>query len=134
MNRSGDLQIKSLLDGGMRNRGVARYRGLNCKHVQVTAKGHIETPPNSIYICVQTMQSRMEVAAVVQHTLYCGENEMDDKKIEIFEEDTMVGHIYTVPMRPGRIIVLEKVAAICSNRDRVSNSHHNMQKELKSIQ
>src|SRR5690606_13224568 len=58
-NWAGDVRIRSGLDGSVRNTGVARYRQLANRHIQVVGRGRVV--PEGIYLIARTTQSRFEV-------------------------------------------------------------------------
>ena len=59
-NWSGRIELRSALDGTVTNQGVARYRKLNSQHLEP-----LQMAPEAeegIYLLVQTVQSRIEMA------------------------------------------------------------------------
>lgn len=59
-NWSGQVIVRTALDGAVKNAGVARYRKLNNKHLTVLSMETFEE--NSISLLVQTNQSRLYMA------------------------------------------------------------------------
>src|SRR5688572_12575846 len=59
-NWSGALRVRSELDGSVINTGVARYRELANRHLDVLACSPVA--PEGVHLLVQTNQSRVQVA------------------------------------------------------------------------
>jgi trehalose/maltose hydrolase-like predicted phosphorylase len=59
-NYAGSIVIRSGLDGSVENKGIARYRQLNSKHLKTCSRGAFEK--NGIYLSVKTSQSKIKIA------------------------------------------------------------------------
>ncbi|MCB0943484.1 MAG: haloacid dehalogenase, partial [Mycobacterium sp.] len=69
---SGTIEFLSMIDGDVRNSGVARYRAFSDDHLAVTTN-HELSPDSSVLVC-QTLQSRIPVAVAARTTLWRGES------------------------------------------------------------
>ncbi len=69
-NWSGELVLRSGLDGSVRNEGVARYRQLANRHLELAHRAPVA--PEGIYLKVRTSQSRIEVAMAARTRLSVG--------------------------------------------------------------
>lgn len=114
-NWSGNVTLKSLLDGSVINAGVARYRGLNSKHLNVIGSGKVND--NSIFIHVETTQSHIRLAEVARHTLYIDNQPIEVSPIVSTTNET-ISNEFNFEIKPGQTFSIEKVVAIYSSRDR----------------
>jgi len=67
LNWSGRLEIRSGLDGGVTNWGVARYRELRGDHIEAIGAGATDDGP--IFLHARTKQSRFEVSLAARTRL-----------------------------------------------------------------
>jgi alpha,alpha-trehalase len=112
---SGDIHIRSMLDGTVRNTGVERYRQLNPRHLQIVNKGTVA--PEGVYLLVKTSQSRMEVAQAARTRLFKPNGEAH-VHTETVVDDTHVGQILSTRAVEGETITVEKVVAVHTSRDK----------------
>jgi len=66
LNYSGEIEIKSEIDGSIINDGVARYRDLNQKHLKAIDQG---TDEKIAWLLVKTVQSGIEIAQATKHSI-----------------------------------------------------------------
>jgi trehalose/maltose hydrolase-like predicted phosphorylase len=59
-NYCGDITIGSCLDGDIKNAGVARYSGLNSRHLAVVSSGRVK--PDIVHLTVRTVQSGIKIS------------------------------------------------------------------------
>jgi alpha,alpha-trehalase len=112
---SGRIHIRSMLDGAVKNTGVARYRQLNPNHVIVINKGTVA--PEGVYLLAKTTQSRLEVAEAARTRVF----NPDPKafvQVNTVVEDAEVGQLFTTEVEQGQTITVEKVVALHTARDR----------------
>ena len=69
-NWSGQIEIRSALDGRVVNAGVERYKNLNSKHLKPIETGAIGE--DSIYLKVQTTQSEIQMAQAARTEIFLG--------------------------------------------------------------
>ncbi|MVU78314.1 trehalose-phosphatase [Nocardia sp. ET3-3] len=113
-NWAGTVVFRSLVDGAVRNSGVARYRDLSGVHLEQV--GTRELSAESVLMVVRTGQSRIPVATAARGTLH-----RDGVKLcpatELVESAGAIGHDHGVALAEGDTVVLEKIAAVVTGRD-----------------
>jgi trehalose/maltose hydrolase-like predicted phosphorylase len=67
VNYSGEIQIKSGIDGKLTNQGVERYKALASNHLEQLKEG---VDGELIYVLVKTNQSGHEIAAAAKHRVF----------------------------------------------------------------
>lgn len=113
-NWSGTLEIRSGIDGTVRNTGVARYAGLGDQHLNVLCTD-VE---NDEVICLQTEtnQSHIRIAVAARTRLF-----RDGHRLELAPtpEQTpgQVAMRFAVEVRQGAELLVEKVVALFTSRD-----------------
>jgi len=111
----GPIEIRSGLDGGVVNDGVARYRELEGRHLDVLAAERIG--PDRILVHTRTRQSRLEVAQVVRTRVYRGDTPLDPERgTEV--RAGWIAELLRVHVGPGEPVRIEKVASLRTSRDR----------------
>ncbi len=73
-NWSGEITVRSGIDGNVSNNGVKRYRDLNGNHIDITGKG--ESDDNIIFLTSQTKQSKVIMAQAATTNLYSNEKNL----------------------------------------------------------
>ena len=111
---SGTVEILSVVDGDVRNNGVARYRAFSDDHLVVTAT-HELSEDSSLLVC-ETVQSRIPIAVAARTTLWRGTAPLPAESRPV-TGDRRVGHDYLVRLSPGDSVTVEKMAAIFTGRD-----------------
>lgn len=109
---SGPLRIESLIDGGVQNSGVARYRALDGNHLDVVAARH-ENDVSSL--SCRTRQSGID-ATLAARTRIVADGE--PVALTPLAEPDRAGVRATVDVAPGRTVTIEKVVAFVTERDR----------------
>jgi alpha,alpha-trehalase len=114
-NWSGRVLVHSALDGRVTNNGVKRYRQLDSRHLTP-----IEVEPTddeTIRLQVQTNQSHIRVAEAARTRLF-----RDGKQISVeprvIREPGYVAQEFSVEVRRGKPITVEKIVALYTSRDR----------------
>jgi len=113
-NWSGEITLRSGLDGNVRNEGVARYRGLESQHLDHL--GTRQMDDDLIALQVRTRQSRIEIAMVARHVLYQDghpihpESRLDADHAQIFLH-------YPLTLQQDQPLRIEKTIALHSSRD-----------------
>ncbi|MBZ5715702.1 HAD family hydrolase [Nannocystis pusilla] len=110
---SGPLEIRSGLDGAVKNDNVARYRPLRGDHLVVEASGHAG---EVMWLLARTRQSQLRLAQVARTVLEDGlggsevvrtHQDLDDCVFQVFALDAV----------QGRPVALEKVVTLVESRD-----------------
>jgi trehalose/maltose hydrolase-like predicted phosphorylase len=113
-NWSGRIEVRSALDGQVENRGVARYRDFNGRHLE-----HLETGPvgeDGIYLLVQTSQSRIEMAQAARTRIYRDSQEIRVEQ-SANQETGYIEQLLRVDCGQGQPVRIEKIVAIYTCRD-----------------
>lgn len=114
-NWSGTVQVRSALDGRVRNAGVARYRELGGTHLEPLASrsdaGH------GLFLRMRTRQSRLEVALAAR-TRLLRDGEDVTPEPDGLEEADYVAQEFGLKLGEGETVTVEKVAALYTSRDR----------------
>ncbi|MEZ0090905.1 glycoside hydrolase family 65 protein [Streptacidiphilus sp. EB129] len=112
-NWSGRLDIRSGIDGTVRNTGVARYRELTSHHLDPVdhgAEGELS------WLQVATAGSPLTVAMAARTGVH-----LDGKPVPVARcdelSDALVAQILTVDAAAGRPLVVEKTVAVYTSRD-----------------
>ncbi|MEU1732442.1 glycoside hydrolase family 65 protein [Streptosporangium sp. NPDC020145] len=113
-NWSGTLRVRSALDGRVVNSGVARYQGLAGRHL-VPISSH--AAHGVIGLLTRTATSRVEIALASRTTLTGGRDHADGGVSHDARKE-WVSDERTVEVAEGQEIVVEKVVALHTSRDR----------------
>jgi trehalose/maltose hydrolase-like predicted phosphorylase/beta-phosphoglucomutase-like phosphatase (HAD superfamily) len=114
-NWSGNLQVRSGLDGQVVNAGVKRYRDLNGRHLQVLAQGEVDA--ETLQLQVETNQSHVRVALAAR-TRLLRDGQVVQAERRLVSEPGFVAHDLEVMLEQGRPATVEKVVALYTSRDR----------------
>jgi trehalose/maltose hydrolase-like predicted phosphorylase len=106
---SGRLRVASGIDGSVGNTGVARYRDMASRHLDVVETR--EPGPDTVALVARTTQSGL-VVAVATRTRVAG-----NRGGQLGREPSRVGHEFDVEVRAGEPVVVEKVAALVTSHD-----------------
>jgi alpha,alpha-trehalase len=111
----GNLEVRTALDGEVTNSGVARYRGLNGSHLLPLEAG--ATQNRQMFLKMQTTQSELLIAQAARTTLWKnGELLISPRGVE--QRPGYIAQHVTVSLEQGDRIVVEKIAAMYTSRDR----------------
>jgi len=127
---SGRMEIRSTLDGNVRNSGVERYRDLADKHLELQDKREIAD--DSVLLAVQTNQSRIPIALAARTRLWRNDAQVPTKESEaapgssatyrLVDQDGEIGHDIDVELSMGETLTVEKMVTLFTGRD-VATSH-----------
>ncbi|WP_038554390.1 trehalose-phosphatase [Nocardia nova] len=110
----GPVTVRSRIDGSVRNAGVDRYARLSGQHL---TQPRARTPDaHTALVVMRTSQSQVTVAVGTRTTVAAGAGEVAGSSTE--NGSGQVGHLFEVRAEPGRDIVIDKVAAVYTGRDR----------------
>jgi trehalose/maltose hydrolase-like predicted phosphorylase len=113
-NWNGTLEIRSGLDGRVRNDGVARYRGLADAHLMTRSTGAEE---HLIWLEAETTTSAVRIAEAARTTV----TGSGPTRRETREEPGWIVHHLTLDLRRGEPVTVEKVVAVHTSRDRATD-------------
>jgi trehalose/maltose hydrolase-like predicted phosphorylase/beta-phosphoglucomutase-like phosphatase (HAD superfamily) len=115
-NWSGRLEIRSGLDGGVRNLGVKRYRDLNSQHLNVLQLGEVD--PETIEIVAETNQSHVRIALAARTTVTAGGQPVEPAERRVVNESGYIAHALALELERGTPVNVQKIAALYTSRDR----------------
>ncbi len=111
-NWSGRLEFRSVVDGGVRNVGVQRYRELSSQHLAVESARELTS--ESVLLEARTVESQIRVATAVRSRIVDAGSPVDRRLVR---DGCRVGHDIAIDIGPGTEVTLEKVAAVYTSRD-----------------
>ncbi len=117
-NWSGRVEVVSLIDGRVVNRGVARYHQLWGRHLD--PEGPRTYGRDVIALKVRTRQSRVEIAEAARTRVYLGEEELDVARTTHQMQD-YIQQILEFNLEQGAPVRVEKMVALYTSRDRAIN-------------
>ena len=112
---SGELRVRSAVDGRVENGNVERYSDLASDHLEVVRTEHVDD--EVVLLQVETTQSHVRVATAAR-TRVLRDGEPVDVPREPVDDGDLVGHDLGVPVEARTPVVVEKVAAVHHGRDR----------------
>ena len=112
---SGQLVVRSTVDGRVENTLVDRYRDLPHHHHDPVRQEQVDD--ETVLLQVQTTQSCVRVAQAARTRVH---RNGDRPAVErtLVSQDGLIGHDLVVPVEPGRPVTVEKVVAIYVDGDR----------------
>ena len=115
INWSEPVEIDAGIDGGVENLGVARYRKLETRHLEVLESDRCAA--DAVFLRAMTNQSRLDLAlaARTRVTGTCGSG---TEQRELICRDGYVGERIRIGVSAGTPVQVEKVAALYTGRDR----------------
>ena len=111
----GRLEVRSALDGTVRNRGVARYRSLPDQHLTPVVTG--TTNDDVVHLLVETNQSHVRVAEAARTRLLRNGEPCVEHPARSIERPGYIAQQVSVPVRSGDEITIEKVVSLFTCRD-----------------
>lgn len=112
-NWSGELEVRSGLDGSVSNAGVARYRQLNSRHLEILGLGPIA--PEGVWLRARTRQSHIEVGMSARTRMTSGA-ELERRLVRDDPARSIVEELRS-SARQGEGLTIEKIVAVVSSRD-----------------
>lgn len=113
-NWSGQVQVRSALDGQVTNSGVARYRALRGDHlVPIDAAAIDDT---TMLVQVETRQSHIRVAEAARTRLSLDDISVDGDRSVVTAQGLVISD-YSVRVGQGQQLRVEKVATLFTSRD-----------------
>lgn len=113
-NWSGEIQVRSALDGTVTNNGVARYRALEKNHLDPVEADQFND--NSIYLLVQTKQSKLRMAQAARTIV-----SKDGKELEVRRQKSVetgyVEQVLHINCSKKETISIDKVVLLYTSRD-----------------
>jgi len=114
VNWSGDLHIRTDLDGQVVNAGVKRYQALSNKHLEPVNTEVIDE--NTIGLQVRTNQSNIFIAQAARTEIFEQRKPVKVDR-ECLQEPGYIAQEFSVPLTEGHGLALEKVVSMYTSRD-----------------
>ncbi len=111
---SGQLMVRSALDGSVTNCGVARYRELAGRHLDVLERGHRGV--DTLLLRCQTSQSGRGIVQVARTQLYRNGTEIEAERTTRVRKK-QVAQVISCRIEEGTPVVIEKTVALHTSRD-----------------
>jgi len=113
-NWSGLLEVRSALDGTVRNAGVARYENLDNVHLVPLCSDQ----ENEEVVClhVETSQSHVRIAEAARTRLFRSGCRLELKP-ELVERPGYVALEFVLDVQAGEEVVVEKIVSLFTSRD-----------------
>jgi alpha,alpha-trehalase len=115
LNWSGTVELISALDGRVVNRGVARYRQLEGRHLD--PQGPRTVGDDVLALKARTRQSRIEIAVAARTRAYRAGDEIEAGR-STYQTEDYVQQVLAFDVERGAPVRVEKMAAVYSSRDR----------------
>ena len=113
---SGDLGIRSAVDGNVINTGVARYRDLEGAHLDILGAGTDEDEPVA-WVSARMRQASLDLAVAARTRVVSENTELEPVVADRIEEELVAGFELRFAAHEGKSVSVEKVAAIYTGRD-----------------
>jgi alpha,alpha-trehalase len=113
-NWSGRVDLRSALDGTVKNHGVQRYRQLNSQHLEPLETSQVDG--EGIYVLVQTVQSRIEMAQAARTNVFKDAEQLEVER-QIEQRPGYIEERLSFECEQGQPLRVEKVVAIYTSRD-----------------
>jgi trehalose/maltose hydrolase-like predicted phosphorylase len=117
-NWSGRVEVISALDGRVTNRGVARYRELEGRHLDPISPRTFG--PEVIALEVRTRQSRIYVAEAARTRVYGEEGSLDVDR-SLYQMQDYAHQVLSFEAREKEPVRVEKMVAFYTSRDAAIN-------------
>ncbi|MDA3870606.1 MAG: glycoside hydrolase family 65 protein, partial [Gammaproteobacteria bacterium] len=111
---SGELGIRSALDGTVINAGVARYRELNSRHLETLDSGQSED--DSIWLMSRTVQSRIEIAEAARTRIF-SQNEQLTVPHHTDTQPDFIAQEFRLHVEARQSLSVEKIVALFTSLD-----------------
>lgn len=129
-NWSGQIEIRSALDGRVVNAGVERYKALNNKHLAPLETEAIDG--DTIYLQVQTNQSRVRIAQAARTRAFINGTLLEVKRSTV-QEAGYIAHHFSMDLTEHDTVAMEKVVTLFTSRDHaISDCGLEVRKALKN--
>jgi trehalose/maltose hydrolase-like predicted phosphorylase len=113
-NWSGEIKLRSCLDGTVINYGVPRYRELNSKHLTPISVSESEGAMN---LEVQTVTSKVRIYMQARHALLCDGKAAKCKR-QVDHDVGLIAEQFAFSAREGQEYTLEKIVSLYTSKDR----------------
>jgi len=113
-NWSGNVTVRSAIDGRVINAGAKLYHKFSNKHLEPVASSPVGE--DGIYLLVRTSQSNIQVAAAARTQAFLNGKRIKAERRHI-EEPGYIGQELNIDLKQGSTLILEKIASFYTSRD-----------------
>ncbi|MEO5718074.1 MAG: beta-phosphoglucomutase family hydrolase [Chthoniobacterales bacterium] len=113
-NWSGNVTVRSAIDGRIVNAGAQLYRKFNNRHLEPLAAEVVNN--DSVELLVRTRQSDVRVAQAARTRAFL-EGKLLDLPRLVIEEPGYIGQELKIEIRQGETLVVEKLVSFYTSRD-----------------
>lgn len=113
-NWSGQIEIRSALNGTVTNQNVERYRQLNSKHLDILNAGF--EGEDAIFLAVRTNQSQICMTQAARTCVFEGDVLVPTRREGSDEHGRIAQHLF-VTCQQHKQLRIEKIVAIYTSRD-----------------
>ncbi|WP_120006589.1 beta-phosphoglucomutase family hydrolase [Nesterenkonia muleiensis] len=125
-NWSGNVNVRSMIEGRVANRNVAADRELAGNHLEPVDSREIDG--ETVLLETQTNQSKVQIAVATRTSVQIAENPM---RRPVMESDLVAGHDISLHLEEGKPMRIEKIAAVSNSHDHaLSTVWHNAVKRV----
>ncbi|MEV1290334.1 glycosyl hydrolase family 65 protein [Micromonospora sp. NPDC049679] len=114
-NWSGRIEIRSALDGRVRNGNVSSFAALASQHLDVVETGC--DGKDLLWLVAETTSSQQRAAETARTLVYQGGQEVRADRRTV-SEPGLIGQVLEIDVGQGEDVVVDKVVAIFTSRDR----------------
>ncbi|HSU35453.1 MAG TPA: HAD-IA family hydrolase [Propionibacteriaceae bacterium] len=115
-NWSGPVRLRSSLDGGITNSGVADYAALADHHLESVRTA--ELSHDTVLLEARTNQSQITIAMAARTRAFLQGEPLRIDQSKFDDHGTEIGHELNLVLTPGLPVEIEKVVAFATSRDR----------------
>ncbi|GAA1810762.1 beta-phosphoglucomutase family hydrolase [Nesterenkonia flava] len=127
-NWSGNINIRSMIDGRVANRNVAADRELAGNHLEPVDSREVDG--ETVLLETQTNQSKVQIA-VATRTSVTTKGMTNPMRRPVLEGDLVAGHDISLQVEAGQPVKIEKIAAVSNSHDHaISTVWHNAVKRV----
>lgn len=125
-NWSGNVNVRSMIDGRVANRNVAADRELAGNHLEPIESREIDG--ETVLLETETNQSKVRIAVASRTSV---QNEVRPMRRPVMESDLVAGHDISLHLQEGKPVRIEKIAAASNSHDHaISTVWHNAVKRV----
>ncbi len=113
VNYSGDIELRTAIDGNIENKGVARYSALASDHLEHVDSG---TTEDGVFLHVKTNGSQYQIITHAKSSIQVsGAPVNENKRVE--SSPRYIAELFKVPLERGQECTLEKIVAYHTSLD-----------------
>ncbi len=113
-NWSGEMEVRTTLDGRVTNSGVGRYGQLNSHHLEPVEEQNVDG--DTIYLQVQTSQSRIDISEAARTRVF-QDGQLLDIQRSLLNEPGYIGQTFSVSLQQGKPLTIEKIVSLYTSKD-----------------